>query len=152
LVEFVLNVFCDFHKFRGFFCSFRFCTWIQLHLGKFFSSKCSLFVTLGNFMTWKSNVCHVFSNINGSLISFNFLHRLWASVNKRHLSYLWWKKLRQYTHWELVETNVWHTTLKMKVFFFLLNDKNEFWSFQQPSLVLGLTPFWQSSCLNLAKP
>ncbi len=34
-------------------------------------------------MKFKSNVCHVFSNINGSLISFNFLPRLRANVNRR---------------------------------------------------------------------
>ncbi len=49
-----------------------------------------------------------------------------------------------------METNVWHTTLKMKDRFFLLHDKIYFEAFN--NLVLELTPFWQSSCLNLARP
>jgi hypothetical protein len=91
-------------------------------------------------MTFKSNVRHVFSNINGSLIGFNFLPKLWVSVNKRHPPCLWWKELRQYRHiGTFVETNVWHTALEMKDNVFLLYDKMNFEAFN--NLVLELTPF-----------
>jgi hypothetical protein len=40
---------------------------------------------------------------------------LLANVNgKRNPPHFWWKEPRQYTDWDLVETNVWHTTLEIK--------------------------------------
>jgi len=100
-----------------------------ISLGQVFFISMFLICYTGNFMTFKSNVRHVFSNINGSLIGLNFLPKLWVSVNKKHPPCLWWKELRQYTHWDLVETNVWHTTLKTKDNFFLLHDKMNFEAF-----------------------
>jgi hypothetical protein len=57
---------------------------------------------------------------------------------------------RQYTHWDLVETNVWHTTPKKKNRKFLLHYIMSFEFFN--NLVLELTPFLQSSCLNPIRP
>jgi hypothetical protein len=37
------------------------------------------------------------------------------------MNHFWWKEPRQYTHWDLVETNVWHTTLGIKDWKFLLH-------------------------------
>jgi hypothetical protein len=74
-----------------------------------------------------------------------------ANVNrKRHPPHFWWKELKQYTHWDLMETNVWHTTSEIKDTKFLLHYKMNFEAFN--NLVLELTSFLQSSCLNLVRP
>ncbi len=91
------------------------------------------------------------SNLNGSIIGFNVFPMFLASVNgRRHQSCFWWKEHRQYTHWDLVKTNVWHTTLEIKDWKFLLHYIMSFEAFN--NLVLGLIPFLQSSCLNLIRP
>jgi len=58
-----------------------------------------------------------------------------------------WKKPKQYTHWDHVATNVWHTILEIRDRKFLLRYKMNFEAFN--NLVLELTPFLQTSCLNL---
>ncbi len=76
---------------------------------------------------------------------------LLANVNgRRHPPCFWWKEPRQYTHWDLVETNVWHTTPEIRDRKFLLHYRMSFEAFN--NLVLELTPFLQSSCLNLIRP
>jgi hypothetical protein len=76
---------------------------------------------------------------------------LLANVNgKRHPPHFWWKEPKQYTHWDLVETNVWHTISEIRDMKFLLHYKMNFEAFN--NLVLELTPFSQSSCLNLVRP
>ncbi len=91
------------------------------------------------------------SNLNGSIIGFNVFPMFLASVNgRRHQSCFWWKEHRQYTHWDLVKTNVWHTTLEIKDWKFLLHYIMSFEAFN--NLVLELTHFLQSSCLNPIKP
>jgi hypothetical protein len=70
-------------------------------------------VTLGNCSTsnerWEYNI--VLPNLGGSIIRFNIFPMFVAGVNRRkHSPHFWWKELRQYTYWDLVETNVWRTT------------------------------------------
>jgi hypothetical protein len=73
-----------------------------------------------------------------------------ASVNgRRHPSCFWWKEPKQCTHWDLVETIVWHTILEIRDRKFLLHYKVSFEAYN--NLVLELTPFLQSSCLNCIK-
>jgi len=119
--------------------------------GQIFLIWMLLFVTLKNCVISKSKVCNVLSNLNGSIIGFNLFPMFLANVNeKRHQSCFWWKKLRQYTRWDLVETNVWRTTLEIKDWKFMLHYIISFKAFK--NLVLELIPFLQSSCLNLIKP
>jgi hypothetical protein len=60
------------------------------------------------------------------------------------------KKPKQHTHWDLVETNVWHTTPEIRDRKLLLHYRMNFEAFN--NLVLELTPFLQSSCLNPIRP
>jgi hypothetical protein len=113
-------------------------------LGQVFLIWMLLYVTLGNCATSKSKVHNVLSNLDGSIIGFNVFPMFLASVNgRRHPPCFWWKELKQYTHWDLVETNVWHTTFEIKDNFFLLHYRMSFEAFN--NLVLELTPFLQSS-------
>ncbi len=54
------------------------------------------------------------------------------------------------THWDLVETNVWHSTLEMRDRKILLHYRIVFEAFD--NLILELTPFLQSSYLNPIMP
>ncbi len=48
------------------------------------------------------------SNLSGNIIGFNdFLMFLVSVSGKKDPSRFWWKQLKQYTHWNLVETIVW---------------------------------------------
>ncbi len=108
-----------------------------------------LFVTLGNTIS-KSKVQNVLSNLNGSIRGFNVFPMFLVGVNgRKHSSCFWWKEPKQYTHWDLVETNVWHTIFEIRDRKFLLCYKMNFETFN--NLVLELTPFLQSSCLNPIK-
>jgi len=84
---------------------------------------------------------------NGIQCLFNFL----VGVNgRKHSPHFWWKEPKQYTHWDLVETNVWYTTLDIRDGNFLLHYRMSFEVFN--NLVLELTHFLQSSCLNPIRP
>jgi hypothetical protein len=78
----------------------------------------------------------------------------WASLNTRgHPPRLWWKELRQYTHCELIKTNLSQCVAyctENKGLKFLLYYKMNFEAFN--NLVLELAPFLQSSCLNPTRP
>jgi hypothetical protein len=88
----------------------------------------------------------LFVTLRNCAISQMFL----ASVNgKRDPSHFWWKELKQYTHWDLVETIVRHTLIEIRDRKFLLHYKISFGAFN--NLVLELTHFLQSSCLNPIK-
>jgi hypothetical protein len=110
-----------------------------------------LFVTLGNYAISKSKVHNELSNLNGSIIGFNVFQMFLANVNgkKHHPSRFWWKEPKQYTRWDLVETIVSHTILEIRDRKFLLHYKISFEAFN--NLVLELTHFLQSSCLNPIK-
>jgi len=108
-----------------------------------------LFVTLGNTIS-KSKVQNVLSNLNGSIRGFNVFPTFLVGVNgRKHSLCFWWKELKQYTHWDLVETNVWRTILEIRGRKFLLCYKMNFETFN--NLVLELTPFLESSHLNPIK-
>jgi hypothetical protein len=73
------------------------------------------FITLGNCAICKFEVPNVLSNLNGNIIGFNIFSMFFTNVNRRRYSLHFWKEPkqpRQYTHWDLVETNVWHTSNK----------------------------------------
>ncbi len=94
-----------------FFCCFRnLCSWIQPHLGNYFSFGCYSLLYL-EIVQYPNLKCVVLSNLDGNIIVFNVFSMFSASVNRRrHPLHFWrWKEPRQYTHWDLVETNVWHT-------------------------------------------
>jgi len=97
-----------------------------ISLGQIFFTWMLLSVTLGNCAIFKSKVRNVLSNLDGSIIGFNVFPMFLASVNgRRHQSHFWWKEPRQYTLWDLVETNVWHTTPEIKrleIFVALYNE------------------------------
>jgi hypothetical protein len=79
-------------------------------LGQVFFTWMLFFITLGNCAISKSEVHNVLSNLDGNIIRFSVFSMFLASVNrKRHPLHFWWKEPRQYTYWDLVETNVWHT-------------------------------------------
>jgi hypothetical protein len=114
-------------------------------LGQVFLIWILLSLTLGDCATSRSKVRNVLSNLDGSIIRFHVFPMLLVGVNeRRHPPRFWWKEPRQYTHWELVETNVWHTTLEIRDRKFLLHYRMSFEAFN--NLVLEFTPFLQSSC------
>jgi hypothetical protein len=116
-------------------------------LGQVFLIWMLLSVTLGDCATSKSKMHNVLSNLDGSIIRFNVFPMLLIGVNgRRHPPRFWWKEPKQYIHWDLVETNVWHITLEIKDRNFLLHYRVSSETFN--NLVLELTPFLQSSCLN----
>jgi len=93
-------------------------------------------------------VHNVLSNLDGSIIGFNVFLMILASVNgRKYPPHFWWKKPKQYTHWDLVETNVWHTTPKIKNRKFLLYYRMSFEAFN--NLVLELTPFFAIELFKL---
>ncbi len=129
-----LDYYSTFHNFR-------------VSIGQMFLIWMLFSITLGNYATsnerWEYSIA---SKFRWSIIEFNVFPMFLANVNRsKHLPHFWWKKLRQYTHWDLVETNVWHTTPSMKDKKFLLHYKMNCETFN--NLVLEDT-FVQSSCLN----
>jgi hypothetical protein len=114
----------------------------QVSLGQAFLIRMLFFVTIGNCEKIKSKVCNVLSNLDGNIILSNIFSMFLVSVNTRkHPLCFWWKKSTQYKRWDLVETNVWHTTLEMRFFFFfLLHYRMKFEIIN--NLVLELTFFW----------
>jgi hypothetical protein len=100
-----------FHYFRVFFLLFsNLCSWVRPHLGKYFSLGCYFLLHLEIVQYLKSEGHNVLSNLDGNIIRFSVFSMFLASVNrKRHPLHFWWKEPRQYTYWDLVETNVWHT-------------------------------------------
>ncbi len=110
-----------------------------------------LFFTPGNCATFKYKVYNVLSILDGNMIWFNVFPMFWVDVNrKKYPPCLWWEKPRWYIYWDLVETNLWHTTLEMKDMKFLLHYKMNFEILN--NLVLELTPFSHLSSLNLVRP
>jgi len=76
---------------------------------------------------------------------------LLADVNgRRNPPHFWWEKPKQHTHWDLLETNVWHTTPEIRDRKLLLHYRMNFEAFN--NLVLELIPFLQSSCLSPIRP
>jgi hypothetical protein len=111
--EFALfwDYFRAFHYFRFFLLFSKFVIIDPTSLGQVFLIQMLLYVTLRNCATSKSKMCNVLSNLDGNIIKFNIFAMFLANVSgRRHRPHFWWKEPRQYTHWDLVETNVWHTT------------------------------------------
>jgi hypothetical protein len=99
-------------------------------LGQVFLIWILLSITLGNCATSKFKVHNVLANLDESIIRFNVFPMLLGDVNeRRHPLCFWWKEPRQYAHWELVETNVWHTTPEIRDRKFLLHYKMSFEAF-----------------------
>jgi len=89
----------------------------------------------------------IFLNLDGSLINFNFLPMLWASLNTRGIHLICGGKNLDNTHIGSLSKpicpNVWHTTLEMRDYIYIYIYRMNSEAFN--NLVLKLAPFLQSS-------
>jgi hypothetical protein len=80
-------------------------------------------------------------------MSFQCCGPVWEEGNIYHI---FGEKNLNNTHWNFVETNVWHSTLEMRDRKILFHYRMNFEAFN--NLILELTPFLQSSYLNPIMP